>query len=181
MKNKKHENREILEAEGKIYGIGIKLVVVYFDADKGEEGKKANRKIRKDIEKIIENNEQEGLIILGDFNGHLRMIDGKRDDENGKMILDWGEQYGLITLNLEEKCEGTYTRIAKEQKTTIDYILVNRKIYDIVEEIEIDEDRNILEGSDHVAMRTAIRVKEIQGFRKPKWKKKNIYRTKMKT
>ena len=41
LKNKKHENREILEAEGKIYGIGIKIIVVYFDVDKGEEGKKS--------------------------------------------------------------------------------------------------------------------------------------------
>ena len=172
LRNMKNTNKEILEAEGKIYGIGIKIVVVYFDSDRGEDGKEANKRIKRDIQRIIENNEQEGLIIAGDFNGHLRMIDGRKDDENGKMIIGWGEEYGLITLNLEEKCEGTYTRIAKEQKTTIDYILVNSKIYDIVEEIEIDEDRNILEGSDHVAMRTAIRVKETQGFRKPKWRKK---------
>ena len=168
----KNTNKEILEAEGKIYGIGIKIVVVYFDSDRGEDGKEANKRIKRDIQRIIENNEQEGLIIAGDFNGHLRMIDGRKDDENGKMIIGWGEEYGLITLNLEEKCEGTYTRIVKEQKTTVDYILVNKKIYDIVEEIEIDENRDILEGSDHVAMRMSLRVKETRGFQKPKWKKR---------
>ena len=180
LRNMKNTNKEILEAEGKIYGIGIKIVVVYFDSDRGEDGKEANKRIKRDIQRIIENNEQEGLIIAGDFNGHLRMIDGRKDDENGKMIIGWGEEYGLITLNLEEKCEGTYTRIVKEQKTTVDYILVNKKIYDIVEEIEIDENRDILEGSDHVAMRMSLRVKETRGFQKPKWKKENMYQIKRK-
>ncbi len=74
------------------------------------------KKMRKDLEKIIENNEKEGLIITGDFNDHLRMIDGRPDNENGKMLIEWVEKYGLIILNLDEKCEGKYTRIQKDKK-----------------------------------------------------------------
>ena len=116
LKKIKNSNSEILDIEGKMHGIDMKLVVTYFDVDKGKRGRDNNKKIRKDLEKIIESNEKEGLILTGDFNGHLRMIDGKPDDVNGKMLIEWVEKYGLIILNLDEKCEGKYTRIQKVKK-----------------------------------------------------------------
>ena len=172
----KNNNKEILEIEGTLYGIGLKLVIVYFDVRKDEEGKKVNKKIRKDMEKIIENNNKEGLILAGDFNGHLRMIDGRDNDDNGKMLMEWVEKYEVILLNLDERCEGKYTRIQKDQKTTVDYILVNKKIFDKIESIKIDENKETLEGSDHVAMSIKIKVKkENNGFKKSKWKVKEYY------
>ena len=88
LKKVKNKSTEILDVEGKVHGLDIKIIVAYFDVDKGETGRKNNTKIRKEIEKIIENNDKEGLIIAGDFNRHLRMIDGRSNDENGYQIMD---------------------------------------------------------------------------------------------
>ena len=51
LKNIKNENKEILDIEGKMHGIDMKLVVAYFDVDKGESGRDNYKKIRKDLEK----------------------------------------------------------------------------------------------------------------------------------
>ena len=49
-----NESTEILDLEGEIYGMGIKIILVYFDANKNKVGNEANRKIRKDVETLIE-------------------------------------------------------------------------------------------------------------------------------
>ena len=64
-----NKNKEFLEIEGSLFGIGMKIIIVYFDANKNEEGKRRNKKPRKEIESKIEKNDKEGLIIAGDFNG----------------------------------------------------------------------------------------------------------------
>ena len=177
----KHKNTELLNIEGVMAGISVNIVLAYFDVRKTEEGRNRNKTLRKDIEQIIESNTKEGLIIAGDFNGHLRMIDGKEDDINGKMLLEWIGNYQLIMLNTEERCEGTFTRVNKDQKTTVDYILVNRKIYDLVEEIKIDENKEIIDGSDHVIMSVKLKTKIFNnGIKKAKWKIKEYYSQKMK-
>ena len=175
-KKTKNKNSELLDIEGKMYGVEVRIVVAYFDVRRDDEGKNRNKKLRKDIENIIEKNEKDGLIIAGDFNGHLRMLDGKEDDENGKMLLEWVGNYQLIMLNTDQRCEGRHTRVHRNQKTTLDYIMVNRKIYDLVEEIKIDENKEIMDRSDHVVMSFKIK-KNISnnGFKKAKWKVKEYY------
>ena len=169
-KKVENKNKELLEIEGNLFGVEMKIIIVYFDANRDDEGKKRNKKLKKDIENKIERNEKEGLIIAGDFNGHLRMIDGRNDDKNGKMITEWVEGYGMILLNLDEKCEGRYTRVRGEQRTTVDYILVNKKIYDMFENMRIDENKEVMENSDHVIMSMELKTESRKsGFQKPKW------------
>ena len=168
---KKINHTEILVIEGKIYGMSLKIVNVYFDVRKDNIGRNNNKRIRKIVEREIENNRSEGIIIAGDFNGHLHMLDNKEDDINGLMLTEWADEYNLNILNLDMKCKGTYTRIRNNQRTTVDYILVNKRVYDMVEEIEIDEDRQIMDGSDHVIMKTKINFgngKKV--WKKPEWK-----------
>ena len=90
---KKQINEEILEIEGKCFGMEMKVILVYFDARKTEEGKENNRKIKEDIEKMIRSNKKEGLLIVGDFNGHLEELDGRKDDLNGKMVREWMNKF----------------------------------------------------------------------------------------
>ena len=170
LEKKANNNRDMLELEGKIHGMRMKMVVVYFDANKDEGGRSRNRKLRSDIERIMENNKMEGLMIMGDFNGHLKMIDGKDDDENGKMILEWIEKYKLIMLNLEDRCEGIYTRIRGEQKTTIDYVLVNDRVYEDFRHMHIDEEKEIIDGSDHTLITVDLEVQKSMGKNKTRWK-----------
>ena len=175
LEKKENSNRDMLELEGKIHGMRMKMVVVYFDANKDEGGRSRNRKLRSDIERIMENNKMEGLMIMGDFNGHLKMIDGKDDDENGKMILEWIEKYKLIMLNLEDRCEGIYTRVRGEQKTTIDYVLVNDRVYEDFRHMHIDEEKEIIDGSDHTLITVDLEVQKSMGKNKTRWKEVIYY------
>ena len=43
---------EILELDGIIYGMDIKMVIVYMDTRKNKKGEEANKKIRKKLEKL---------------------------------------------------------------------------------------------------------------------------------
>ena len=52
--------------------------MAYFDVRKDEEGRENNQGIREEMERLIEGNEKEGVIVLGDFNGHLEELDGKK-------------------------------------------------------------------------------------------------------
>ena len=171
-------NKELLELEGTMFGIGIKLIIVYFDANKNQKGKDRNVILKEIIERKIERNRKEGLIVMGDFNGHIKSIDGRDTDKNGKMILEWMENYELILLNMDEKCEGVFTRIRGEQKTTIDYVMVNRKIYENYESMHIDEDKMIIDGSDHNLITVNLKIKEKNALKKAKWKTNSFYTTK---
>ena len=55
-------NKELLELEGTVFGIGLKIIIVYFDANRNQKGKDRNTALRKIIEEKIENNKKEGII-----------------------------------------------------------------------------------------------------------------------
>ena len=149
-----NENKDLLELEGVLFGIEIKILVVYFDSKKYGEGRKRNHGLRKILEDKLENNDKDGLLVMGDFNGHIKMLDQSKEDANGKMVLKWMDEFNLTLLNLDEKCKGLYTwrrklLNGKEQKSAIDFILVNNKMYELFEGMSIDEDRLRIDYSDH--------------------------------
>ena len=116
-------------------------------------------------------------MILGDFNGHMNMIEkDRRTDTNGKMILEWMEEFDLNLMNITNKCEGVYTRIEGDQKSAIDYIMVNKKIYDMCTKMVIDEQKLITASSDHTVITLELATKQA-GKRKfgNKWKKGEFY------
>ena len=127
------------------------IILVYFSVTNGLEDKIRNSKMRKEAEKIIGNLEEgnEAYLILGDMNGHTGLIGQQKENENGKMIKDWMNNFGLILLNLDEKCEGTYTWRRNDQKSVIAYALVNGLCYHLCSGMNIDKDREIFDLSDH--------------------------------
>ena len=54
-------------------------------------------------------------------------------------------------INCDEKCKGTFTRVEGSNKSVIDYVLINDKMYVYYESMEIDEGK-IYDLSDHVYM-----------------------------
>ena len=175
LEKKENNNKDLLEIEGKIFGMKIKIIIVYFDANKNKRGKDRNIVLKDNIETIIENNKMEGLMIMGDFNGHIKEIDGRNEDDNGKMILKWTEKYKLKLLNLDEKCEGKFTRVRGEQKTTIDYVLVNEIIYERFDKMHIDEEKEIIEGSDHTLISVSLNIERSKNIKKAEWKEITYY------
>ena len=114
---RKKINEEILEIDGICFGMEMKIILVYFDVRRNEEGKENNKKIKSDIEDMIKNNKMEGLLILGDFNGHLEKLDGRKDDINGRTALYWSINFDLELMNNDEKCEGTFTKEKGEKSS----------------------------------------------------------------
>ena len=44
-------------------------------------------RLRREVEERIENNRSKGLVVLGDMNGHLEILEDRREDINGRMIM----------------------------------------------------------------------------------------------
>ena len=66
---------------------------------------------------------------------------GNQDkNHNGVKLLEFVERWNLIIMNCDAKCRGTYTRIERDNKSVIDYILVNEAMYKHYDSMEIDED-----------------------------------------
>ena len=104
---------------------------IYFDVDKSKDGEKVNTKLRKDIERRLEVKDDVGLIILGDFNGHISGLGPHETDFNGKMILEWMSNFNLVLLNMDDRCQGvkTWSRDYKNQYSTVNFVLVNNYMY----------------------------------------------------
>ena len=66
-------------------------------------------------------------------------------------------QEDLILLNIDSRCEGTYTWQRGEQKSAIDLIMVNQCGYKKFEEMEVNEKREIYDLSDHCMVRITQR------------------------
>ena len=165
--------KDVMEVAGKCFGVGLRLVLVYFDVDKSRtgEGFCRNRRIQKMVESRIVTGRDEGLVLLGDFNAHLKILGAKDNDINGKMVLDWLEKYDLVLLNADEKCRGLFTWGRREQRSAIDLVLVNRKMYEICLKMSIDEEGAIINFSDHnlITLELNLRGGDLIRYRKGKW------------
>ncbi|CAL4106290.1 unnamed protein product, partial [Meganyctiphanes norvegica] len=152
--------KEILEIEGKCMDLKIRTILVYFDARTTPEGKRRNLEIKKEIERILKSVEEEALVVLGDFNAHIGLLGAQTIDRNGRMILKWLNEYNLTMLNLDDRCEGTTTWEARDQKSTVDFVLVNQKMYSRFIEMEIDEKREKIDISDHNLITVTFKMKK---------------------
>ena len=142
---------DILYAIMVVGTVKLHLILVYLPVIKSVEDRERSRKIKAEVDNILEKviMEDEASLLLGDMNGHIRQIGYQKEDENGRIVLDWINNSSMILLNLEEFCTGTYTWSRQEQKSTIDYVLANRFCYQWVECMKIDEEKELFDLSDH--------------------------------
>ena len=106
----------------------------------------------KEIYRIIENEildaQQKGdsIMILGDLNCKVgNTISGNNTEitKGGKLLLKMMQKFKLKMLNAEEGCEGLWTRIEGPKKSVLDYILVFEDDLKLVNNMEIDEAKDI--------------------------------------
>ena len=50
------------------------------------------------------------------------MLENRKEDPNGEMVLKFLEDYDLTLLNADERCEGTYTWHERGQMSDIDMV-----------------------------------------------------------
>ena len=67
---------------------------------------------------------------------------------NGKLLLNLVERYNLVIVNGTEKCSGVITRMRKKgkdiEKSAIDFFIVCQALFQMVTQMQIDEDRNMV-------------------------------------
>ena len=140
-------------------------------SDKKNSGKNfiRNNKIQLQVEKLLEVEPDTSMICLGDFNGRIKTLEPNIEtDENGSMLEQWVPKFYLNHLNLTEDCKGTYTFESKNGKSAIDHILTNDKLYESYRGMHIDEERAILNISDHNLVRAWFKIGPSS---KPRWRK----------
>ena len=114
------------------------------------------------------------MIVLGDMNGHLEILEDRREDINGRMIMDWIGVYELKLLNADARCEGrcTWSRTMRDgrenQKSAIDMVMVNRAVFDRFRGMVIDEEKSDVDLSDHSLITVRLRMHVRRG---KKWKR----------
>lgn len=114
------------------------------------EDKQRNKSMESEIiERIQECQKQkdEALVLLGYFNGHIGYLGSQRLGNNGKFILDPMTEHNMILLNDDSRCTGTYTWNRDQQKSVIDYVLVNQDMYNIYKWMNIDENQELTDIS----------------------------------
>ena len=78
----KINNNDILYVKGELYGKLFHIIVVYFSCT--YEDKAKNLILKEKIEYILNSTDDDHVIVLGDFNGHVGFKGYQKLDENGK-------------------------------------------------------------------------------------------------
>ena len=144
MKMEETSHQDMLTIRGQFKSLKATLILVYLSVIRGEEEKQNNQMIKKEIKKqILKSDEDEAVFLLGDFNGHTGTIGEQQQNYNGKLLMDLIMECNLTMLNGTDICTGINTWSRSDQKSTIDFVLVNNKGYQTCEWMEIDETQDV--------------------------------------
>ena len=123
-------------------------------------------KIKSKLENIVGAvtavDEDNDIILLGDFNAHVGIVGPQELNINGCLLLDLMETYNLILLNNDENCVGEITRSCRGERSTIDFVLVNTRAYNKFECMVIDEDKLQFDNSVHCMIRVDFKLKKMK-------------------
>lgn len=171
--NTKHN--DVLHCKGIVCGLNIHILLVYLSSN----DKERNKNIKAEIIKTLNSHEEENLILLGDFNGHIGFLGQQKQDDNGELVLELMEKYGLVLINDDPKCTGCYTWSRGDQRSVIDFVLVTKSMYNHYKCMEIDENQRIFDLSDHNLLKVHFRNygHHKGNYTRDKWIKQEYYKT----
>ena len=108
-----------------------------------------NMKIKNKVREVVEEIDvDENLILLGDFNANLGFVGPQKLNKNGKVVIELMETFNLILPNGDDRCEGQITRSIREERSSIDFVLVNTSAYNKFRKMEVDEEKNWFDTSE---------------------------------
>ena len=120
-------------------------VIIYMSTNDLER----NLIIKKELVEIINKMEENNLMIVGDFNGHIGFVGEQEINKNGKIVLSLMEENNLILMNDDERCKGVTTWQQGNKKSSIDFVLCNMGMNELIKRMKIDEEREEIDLSDH--------------------------------
>jgi len=166
-------SRDILAVDVTIGCIKLAIVLVYIDV----KDKDRNLQIYRNLDEILEGIPNGlGKIVMGDFNAHIGFLGEQRQNNNGELLLNFMERWNLVMLNADDRCMGTYTRIMGNDRSVIDFMLVDEKVYDKFKGMEIDEDKVKFDLSDHCYISGNFEMESNVTNWKTDWETKEYYK-----
>ena len=93
------------------------------------------------------------VVVGGDWNAHISAF-SEREDHRGRLLEQFALELGLQILNTTEKCQGRYTR----QRAVLDYVLCSSEGYHLIENMLVDDSRQIYTRSDHNVIITRMKI-----------------------
>ena len=141
-------NAEMLWAKMDNGKVKFKIGVIYMPQESRTTLLKLQEIYEKMEEEIIEA-QQKGnkILILGDLNCKVgAAIEGNNEEvsKGGRLLLKMLKKFKLKLVNAETCCEGLWTRKEGESKSVLDYVIVSEEDLDLVERMEIDEEKDII-------------------------------------
>ena len=139
------ENVEMLWLKIDNGKVKLRVGIVYMPQEKDtrlETIKKIYKKIEEEIEMATVNGET--MILMGDLNCKVgKMITNNTDEvsKGGRVLVNMCEKLDLTIMNKEDICKGTWTRIQKDKKSVLDYMIIKKKDLPLVSEMSIDESK----------------------------------------
>ena len=130
----------------------MRVILTYWDVRDNDR----NDRIVVCIRDIVERYEGK-LMVLGDMNAHVGFLGEQELNRNGERLLGMMDECSLIMLNLDEACRGVITREEGRHKSVIDFVLVNEFLYDDFVKMDIDENKELFDLSDHCMIRIDFR------------------------
>ncbi|XP_037557960.1 uncharacterized protein LOC119435064 [Dermacentor silvarum] len=123
------------------------VAVLYLSVDRGQnvENHDIIQCITEDVGRWGSNRE---VLVMGDFNGHVQLIDGYQD-RNGGLMLQLAERLSLEVANLRPDCIGETTWSARNSRSCIDYALTSPNLTAHMTRVHVDESGQFSLGSDH--------------------------------
>ena len=93
---------------------------------------------------ITANNERQYFVVLGDFNCKVgNHIKGNKDTitKGGRLLLKLTRNNRLTIMNALQETKGLWTRVQGNQKSVIDYVILNEKSHNVIQDMIIDEEK----------------------------------------
>ena len=85
------------------------IITIYMSVLNKQEDKKRNQNIQNETEKILIKYSENKILLIGDFNGHIKELGKQKEDYNGKILKSIIDRHNLELLNLNKNCEGEIT------------------------------------------------------------------------
>ena len=125
--------------------MALKIGAIYMPQE-SQKSKQQLKEIYKEIEEEITRTDQhnERILLIGDFNCKVgKVIEGNEEQisKGGKLLLGMMKKQKMVLINSLDVCKGRWTRIEKNKKSILDYVLVKKEDAQYVKEMEIDEDK----------------------------------------
>ena len=139
--SKEIENRNGLEMSKEI------TVMVCYMGIEGHDQEENNNKytILGDLVQIFQ---EESIMIMGDMNAHTGIL-GEKINLNGRRLTEFADDFDMEILN-HTIAQGKVTWEERGLQSAIDYIMVNGKGRELIEEVVIDEEGLVMDiNSDH--------------------------------